>query len=339
MELIERDRFLALLHMIFQNIEAGEGHCVFVNGEAGIGKTSLVKTFCKEAKSSCNIYWGTCDALFVPRPLAPLYDILMQLRNDLPEKSVETIDRSTLFTELFFELKNKKETSVIVFEDIHWADEATFDFIKFLARRITQLQCLFILTYRDNEIHSHHPLKNVIGQLNPDSFIRLQLPLLSREAVEKMAEEKGYSGEDVYTISGGNPFYINEILASYSVGVPDNIKDSILSVYNRLDEKTKLVWQILSVFPTGFEIKYLEKMESSYAASVHSYVDLKILIEKEGLIFFKHELYRRTIESSLSPLLRVALNKRILDLFLKTLKRMAKTSELSIMQKMQTNMR
>jgi predicted ATPase len=263
----------------------------------------------------------------------------MQLRNDLPEKSVDTIDRSTLFTELFFELKNRKETIVIVFEDIHWADEATFDFIKFLARRITQLQCLFILTYRDNEIHSHHPLKNVIGQLNPDSFIRLPLPLLSREAVEKMAQEKGYSGEDVYTISGGNPFYVNEILASYSAGVPDNIKDSILSVYNRLDEKTKLVWQILSVFPTGFETKYLEKMESSYIASVHRYVDLKILIEKEGLIFFKHELYRRTIESSLSPFIRSALNKRVLDLFLEGFEKNGENERIIHHAKMQTKMR
>ncbi len=60
--------------------------------------------------------------------------------------------------------------SVVVFEDIHWADEATMDFLKFLARRrITQLRCLFILTYRDNEIHSRHPLRSVMGQLNPDS--------------------------------------------------------------------------------------------------------------------------------------------------------------------------
>ncbi len=111
----------------------------------------------------------------------------------------------------------------------------------------------------------HHPLRNVLGQVPPDSFTRLQLtPLVQVPAVEKMAIEKGYKGEDVYSISGGNPFYVNEILASYSVGVPDNIKDSILSSYNsQQDEKTKQVWQILSVLPTGLEIKYLEKMEPS----------------------------------------------------------------------------
>jgi DNA-binding CsgD family transcriptional regulator len=315
MELIERAGYLASMQHAFQNVDAGEGHCIFVSGEAGIGKTSLVREFCNRVKNKSDIFQGTCDALFSPRPLAPLYDILLQVWNNLPEYSNDMRERTKLFTEFFFEIKNKKEISVIVFEDIHWADEATLDFIKFFGRRITQLKCLFILTYRDDEIHSRHPLRNVLGQLNPDSFTRLQLLPLSREAVEKMTEEKGYKGEDVYSVSGGNPFYVNEILASYSAGVPDNIKDSILSSYNGLDENTKHVWQILSVMPTRFEMKYLEKMEPSYAASLHNCLDLQILIPKDGLIFFKHELFRRTIENSLSPLLRIELHKKILELF------------------------
>jgi DNA-binding CsgD family transcriptional regulator len=315
MELIERAGFLTSLQAKFKDVAEGEGHCILVSGEAGIGKTSLVKAFCKEVQNNCKIYRGTCDALFTPSPLAPVYDIAWQIHRDMWRNSVDITDRAALFASLFHELENQKETTLIVFEDIHWADEATHDFIKFLARRITQLRCLFILTYRDAEIHSRHPLRNVLGQLNPDSLTRLQLLPLSREAVEKMASEKGYSGEDVYSISGGNPFYVNEILASYSLGIPENIKDSILSVYNRLDEKTKQIWRILSILPIGFEIKYLEKIEPLYPAAIHNCLDLKILILKDGVIFFKHELYRRTVEASLSPLIRIELNKRILDLF------------------------
>ena len=307
MELIERDNYLADLQTAFQKIEGGEGHCVFIGGEAGMGKTSLVKAFSQGVRSRINIYQGTCDALFTPRPLAPLYDILLQLRNSVPESNAAMNDRTSFFTQVFYELKNEKELSILIFEDIHWADEATLDFIKFLARRITQLRCLFILTYRDNEIHSNHPLRNVLGQLNTDTVSRLQLLPLSKTAVEKMAEEKGYKGEDVYSISGGNPFYVNEILASYSQGVPDNIKDSILSSYNRLNDKTKQVWQILSVLPTGFEISYLEKIDPICAGSIQNCLDFNILIPRDGLIFFKHELFRRTIETSLSPLLRISL--------------------------------
>jgi len=287
-----------------------------ISGEAGIGKTSLLRAFCKEISDYCKIYEGTCDALFTPRPLAPIYDIIWQMGNEELKQTIDPSDRASLFSRFSSELEKQKGITVIIIEDVHWADEATLDFIKFLARRIVRLRCLFILTYRDHEIHSNHPLRYVLGQLPPDSFTRLQLTPLSREAVTKMALEKGYKGEDVYSISGGNPFYVSEILASYSSGIPENIKDSVLSVYNKMDEEVKQVWQILSVLPTGFETRYLERMEPLYAEAIHSSLDIKILIIKENRISFKHELYRRTIESSLSPLMRISLNKRILELFL-----------------------
>jgi ATP/maltotriose-dependent transcriptional regulator MalT len=318
MELVERAGYLDSLQNIFERAAEGEGHCILVCGEAGIGKTSLIKTFCRERINDSIIYQGTCDALFTPRPLAPLYDIAWQIRSDFLQNGEDVSDRPALFSRFLQELGNQEKPCILVFEDIHWADEATLDFIKFLARRITRIHCLFILTYRDDEIHSFHPLRNVLGQLPHDSFTRLQLVPLSRNAVDKLALEKGYSGEDVYSISGGNPFYVNEILASYSPGVPDNIKDSVLSVFNRQVERTRKVWELLSVIPTGLEIKYLEKFEPLYADALERCLDSKILILKEGLIYFKHELYRRTIEASLSPLVRVALNKKILELFLES---------------------
>jgi len=314
MELIERHEFLSLLNTKLESISAGEGHCIFISGEAGIGKTSLIGVFCREQKGNCNIYRGTCDALFTPRPLAPLYDIMWQVQNGFSSNTHNLEERSELFSGFFRELSNKKEKSLIIFEDIHWADEATLDFIKFFARRITQLPCLFILSYRDNEVNAQHPLRNILGQLSPDSFSQMQLTPLSRQAVEKMAIEKGYNGEDVFSISGGNPFYVNEILASYSLGVPDNIKNAVLSTYNNSREKTKQVWDLLSVIPSGFEIKYLEKFEPLYAAAIENCLNTRILIINDGHISFKHELFRRAIEASLSPLKRIDLNKRILDL-------------------------
>ncbi len=295
-----------------------KGACVFVSGEAGIGKTSLIKAFCNEVRNESNIYQGICDALFTPRPLAPLYDVLLQLGKDIPEGNIDITNRTAFFTNFLQGLSDRRKVNVIVFEDIHWADEATLDFIKFLARRISQLKCLFVLTYRDTEIHFSHALRNIVGQLNPDSFTRIELLPLSKQAVEKMAEERGYNGEDVYRITNGNPFYVTEILASYSLGVPDNIKDSILSVYNKMNEKTKHVWEILSVLPTAFEMSYLDKLDASYIPAVQNCIDAKILIVDKERIFFKHELYRRTIESSLSPLARIALNKKILDLLLES---------------------
>jgi DNA-binding CsgD family transcriptional regulator len=317
MELLERGEFLAILQTQFQKTAAEEeGHCVFISGEAGIGKTALVKEFCRELKKKYKIFQGTCDALFTPRPLAPLYDIALQMRSDLWQNNGDAADRVILFTKFFHEISIQKESTIIVFEDIHWADEATLDFIKFFSRRIAQLPCLFILTYRDDEINSSHPLRNVFSDLSPDTFTRIRLTALSREAVYKMADEKGYDAENVYSISGGNPFYVNEILASYSPGVPDNIKDAILSVYDRQEEGTKNAWQMCSVIPEGLEVNRFAKIRASWDEVMDHCFALQIIIVKNDRVIFKHELYRRTIEASLSPFKRIELNKKMLELFL-----------------------
>src|SRR6185312_538446 len=161
----------------------GEGHCVLICGESGIGKTSLVRAFCNAKRNECMIYQGSCDALFTPRPLAPLFYIALQMQSNLLG-DWDAVDRTVLFSRLFNELSDGREPVILVFEDVHWADEATLDFIKFFARRIALTNCMFLLTYRDNEIHGRHPLRNVLGQLSPASFTRLQLPSLSREAVQ-----------------------------------------------------------------------------------------------------------------------------------------------------------
>jgi DNA-binding CsgD family transcriptional regulator len=320
MELIERDDFLTLLHDGFRKIASEEGHCYFIMGEAGIGKTSLVKTFLKQVEDESIVYLGACDSLFTPRPLAPLYDLALQINEDWVDKIQSISSRTEVFTKFVQELSHKQRPVVLVFEDIHWADEATLDFVKFFARRINHTKCMFILTYRDDEINQQHPLRNVLGDLAPDTFTRLQLTPLSRQAVQKLADEKGYNGENVYSISGGNPFYVNEILASYSRGVPDNVKDSVLSVYNRLEEEAKNVWQLLSVIPEGLEITRLYKIDHFWHEAIGNCIAIRILLIKNKKISFKHELYRRTIEESLSPFKRIALNKKLLELFLNSFK-------------------
>ncbi len=93
-------------------MRTGEGHCVFVSGEAGIGKTSLVKAFCKEHKDDCTIYQGACDALFTPRPLAPLYDIIWQVNGNLWPNSNTIEKRTELFAAFFRELNNQNQKTI-----------------------------------------------------------------------------------------------------------------------------------------------------------------------------------------------------------------------------------
>jgi DNA-binding CsgD family transcriptional regulator len=320
MKLIERDNFLAAMNYRFKQAVSGEGHCFFIAGEAGIGKTSLVRTFLKEIEDKSIVYTGACDALFTPRPLAPLYDIALQINADWPERIQSIPSRTELFIKFFQALTRQDSPVVLVFEDVHWADEATLDFAKFFSRRISLTKCLFILTYRDNETSAPHYLRNLPGDLMPGTFTYLLLTPLSRQAVQQLADEKGYNGEDVYTITGGNPFYVNEILASYSPGVPDNIRNAILSVYNRQEEKTKEVWQLLSIMPEGLELTQAAKIDPSLQNAIEHSLATKILVIENNKVSFKHELYRRTIESSISPFKRIDLNKYVLSLFLEDFK-------------------
>ncbi len=316
MELLEREEFLQLLFSGFRKTLSGEGHSVFVCGEAGIGKSALVRHFLKEVEGKSQVFVALCDSLFTPRPLGVLYDLALQVNGALNNKLHIDTHRTELFADFSQAIAGFTKPVIIVVEDIHWGDEASLDFIKFFARRVAHLRCLLILTYRDDEITLQHPLRNVLGELSAGTFSRMILTPLSKAAVQQLAEIRGYSGEDVYTVSGGNPFYVSEILESYSPGIPDNIKDAVLAVYNRQKENTKHLWEILSIMPEGLEHSWLEKIDAKWQEAIEICFSCGVLLVRNNRTVFKHELYRRTIEVSLSPFKRLELNKKVLELFL-----------------------
>lgn len=318
MELLERNSYLETLDILYHQASSGEGHTIFVMGEAGIGKTSLVNAFLKQVGDSSLIYVGACDSLFTPTPLGPLYDIARKISHSFWKLLRSETDRACIFASLIQELEFKSVPIVLVFEDVHWADEATLDLIKFLARRISRLNCLFILTYREEEVDYKHPLRIVIGELPGNTFTRMHIQPLSKNAVGLLARRVGYNGEEIFRITGGNPFYVNEILASYSPGIPENIKDSILSVFYRLDDsRVRELWELMSVMPNRIESWLMDLLEPDYAQIADTCFRKGIFIAKEQYIFFKHELYRQSIEETLSYSKRLFFNKKILDILLR----------------------
>jgi DNA-binding NarL/FixJ family response regulator len=119
--------------------------------------------------------------------------------------------------------------TLVVLEDIHWADDATLDLIKFLARRIHRTQALLILTYRDDELRKHHPLRFVLGDLPARVVTRLHLPPLSEAAVEALVQPTGRSAKELYAATSGNPFFLIESLVSEAPGVPGSVSDAVLA--------------------------------------------------------------------------------------------------------------
>jgi predicted ATPase len=214
MQLLERDPHLEVLGSSLHRISS-EGGCVaLVSGEAGIGKTSLIQQFAAAHGKAIRVFWGGCEALFTPHPLAPLHDIARQIGGDFPAAISSAPSRHDVFNATLDRFARLPAPTVIVIEDLHWADEATLDLVKFLGCRLPRLGVMLVISYRDDEVNDRHPLRSVIGDLPSRSVSHIQLRPLSKMAVGLLAQAAGRSSAGLYEVTCGNPFFVAEVLAA-----------------------------------------------------------------------------------------------------------------------------
>src|SRR5580658_121062 len=204
MELVEREQCLAELAKWLAAAVRDGGCVAFLEGEAGLGKTALLQEFCRR-QHEVPVLWGACDALFTPRPLAPLHDIARQTQGALLAVLNSGANREEIFTRALDELESVP--ALVVFEDMHWADEATLDLLKYLGRRIHRTHAMLVVTYRDDEVGSRHPLRFVIGDLPRANTHRMALLPLSEFAVAQLATRAGRPSKGLHKITSGNPFF------------------------------------------------------------------------------------------------------------------------------------
>ena len=107
--------------------------------------------------------WGACDGLFTPRPLGPLFDLAGQLGGELLDLCRAGARREELFGALLRQVSEPGSLDVVVIEDMHWADEATVDLLRFLGRRLRDAAVLLIATYRDDGLAAGDPLRAGAG--------------------------------------------------------------------------------------------------------------------------------------------------------------------------------
>lgn len=301
MELLERERFLVELDTALKQVAAGHGRAVLVTGEAGIGKTALVEHFASRHRQAARVLWGVCDALFTPRPLGPLHDVAHQSRTDLLTLLNKRAPRTSIFSTFLDDLQAGTRPTIVVFEDIHWADEATLDLIKFVGRRIHRTRALLIMTYRDDEVATNHPLRLMVGDLPTALVTRLHLPPLSEAAVEAMAQRARRPSERLHALTAGNPFFITEVLAAVAPGVPGTVRDAVLARVARLSPPASGLLELVSVAPTRLERWVLDAAFAPGPAVLDECTSAGMLRVEDTTVAFRHELARRAVEDALPP--------------------------------------
>ena len=313
MNLLEREPYLQALAAALAEAASGNGRLVFVSGEAGIGKTALVERFAQEHGQRARVLWGACDALFTPRPLGPLHDMAVQIKGNLPTLlSSGTANRTIVFSTVLVELQTR--LAIVVFEDVHWADEATLDLIKYLGRRIARTRALLVVTYRDDELSPKHPLRTVLGDLAASTTTRrLSLPPLSVESVRALVGDRPLEAAALCQQTGGNPFFITEVIANEAGGLPATVRDAVLARAARLSASGQAVLQAAAVIGPHIEPPVLAEVTGAEAAAAEESLAIGVLVTQGELLAFRHELARQTILETLSPPRKLALHQMTLD--------------------------
>lgn len=313
MELLERELFLAELRGLLDQASDGDGWLAMLGGEAGVGKTSLTRQLAHEVDSSARVLVGACDALSTPRPLGPIEDIASSASENLAQLLRGNARRDEIFRAVLTELSLGPEPTLLIIEDVHWADEATLDLMRFLGRRIGGTRSLVLATYREDEVGSTHPLRIVLGDLATASNVRrMSLPPLSERAVRTLVGVRDLDVGALYNRTGGNPFYVTEVLATEVNGIPPTVRDAVLTRAARLSEPARRALAAAAVMGSPMEPRILPEVADVDTVAIEECLASGMLRADGESLAFRHELAREAILATISPPRRRELHSLVL---------------------------
>ena len=259
MRLLEREHPIDVLQTRAERAAAGRGAVVLLVGEAGIGKTALLRAFAERV--SMPVLWGMCDPLSTPRPLGPLRDVAGGLGPTVSAGLRDAAAQHEIFAVVLDALRETPR--VLVVEDLHWADEATTDLVRFLARRIDALPLLMVVSCRDT-VGADPALSPVVGDLVATPGVRrMQLTPLSRAAVAELLEGHQLDPADVHRRTAGNPFFVSQILDQPDAPLPESVRDAVIARTAGLSPGERHSIELLACAPEGVSSALLGALDLS----------------------------------------------------------------------------
>ena len=312
LELLERAELLDDLTEALADAADGRGRMVLLAGEAGAGKTALLRAFCGPDLTA-RVLWGASERLFTPRALGPFLDIAetaaVELGGFAPNRRVPHEYLDALVAEL-----RRASPTVLVVEDVHWADEGTLDVVKLLARRIRALPALALVSFRDDQLTATGPLQIVLGELAGTRAVeRRHIPPLSLDAVRTLAEPSGVDAQQLFDKTGGQP-----VLRHRGAG-RDRRATSPTPCATRCSRAPRILrrprgdcWRRLRWSRRGPSCGCSKPPAArTSCSSRHAWVPECSGHENDS-VSFRHELARLAVEDAIAPDRRVRLHREVL---------------------------
>ncbi len=221
-------------------------------------------------------------------------------------------DRLSAFLTLLAAIEGSEDTALLLIEDLHWADEATLDFVRFAARRLRTRRILMVVTARDDEKEGRPQLRRAMAGVSSSDTTRIALEPLSAKAVSRLAEGSGQSPVELYRITGGNAFYVTELLRGGGNDALRSVQDMLLHRLARLPADTQRALEAVSVFPRRAERDWALEIAGVGDSALDPAVDNELVQDDGTYVAYRHEIARLAVETALRPTQRQRLNAALL---------------------------
>ena len=201
---------------------------------------------------------------------------------------------------------------VLVVDDLHWADQGTVDLLRFLLRRIATTHSLVVGTLRPDEIDPSHPLRALLGDAarSPDA-VSVVLPPLSTAAIRSLVESRPLDAVHVHELTGGNPFFVTQMLEHEGENLPPTVRDAILARTVDLEQDARDLLDLLVAAPEAIPDRLLPQLGIG-VGPLRALNRAGLIRRSQRGVAFRHDLCRLAIAESLPPGGEAALHRRML---------------------------